>query len=259
MTAETLIHWLDALDNNTNPHTGECFSTNSCLQQTSIKSGIVQLRIATQAFIKQGQPEVLASELESLCTVLRSLEYRPTVDQLVRILRGSRSVADLSLRALPIFGQYRHQWTKAALKRQVKSIVTSTDFGLQSSAANTGSQAVSQRNQKREHPWQDEPFFQEAAFNRLEASQRSDLGEQVAALGLRKVAHQLPAFMQNARTNYPRAFEPWTDAERALLIEAMCYTNQAEVIAELFGRSSNSIRSEGKRLIYVSRQQRAVH
>ena len=85
-----------------------------------------------------------------------------------------------------------------------------------------------------------------------------ELKEKVAALGLKRAPHQLPQFMAKARVNYPRAFEPWTKEERALLTEAMCFTNEIEQLVALFGRSERSIINEGKRLIYASRKRQLV-
>jgi hypothetical protein len=64
--------------------------------------------------------------------------------------------------------------------------------------------------------------------------------------------------MARARQRLPRAFEPWSREERALLIEAMCYTNDSERLAPLFGRSAASLRDMGKKLIWNSRRESQV-
>ena len=81
---------------------------------------------------------------------------------------------------------------------------------------------------------------------------------EVEALGLRKPTDRLPAYMAKARTHLPRSFEPWTREERALLIEAMCYTNDSDKLASIFGRSAAAVREEGKRLIWDSQRTNKV-
>jgi hypothetical protein len=61
--------------------------------------------------------------------------------------------------------------------------------------------------------------------------------------------------MAVARQTYPRSFEPWVREEQALLIEAMCYTNNVEKLAAMFGRSIKSIEATGQKLIWDSQQQ----
>ena len=71
---------------------------------------------------------------------------------------------------------------------------------------------------------------------------------------LRRKADRLPEYIARARVNHPRSFEPWTKEEQALLVEAMCFTNNQEKLADIFGRTATSIVLAGQQLIYESEQ-----
>ncbi|MEL7159935.1 MAG: hypothetical protein AAFN92_04195, partial [Bacteroidota bacterium] len=107
-------------------------------------------------------------------------------------------------------------------------------------------------------PWREVPFFREATFDKLDDDKAAELSRAVTALGLRKTTDRLPEYMARARKHLPRAFEPWTREEQALLIEAMCYTNDADKLAGIFGRSAGSLTKMGQRLIYDSQQRQEV-
>ena len=115
-------------------------------------------------------------------------------------------------------------------------------------------QGPRQLRASRDEAWRTVDFFDAGDFDKLSDSKATELYREVEQLGLRKVTENLPDYMARARTHVPRAFEPWTREEKALLIEAMCYTNDCEKLAGIFGRSKSAIRQEGKRLIWNSQQ-----
>ncbi len=62
----------------------------------------------------------------------------------------------------------------------------------------------------------------------------------------------LSEYTQNARKNYPRAYESWSEKEKELLFKALKYTNDLDLLSECFQRGKGSIESCGQRLIYES-------
>lgn len=194
--------------------------------------------------------KITEREVSTLCASLRELGYGPTTTQLVKVLRGSRSIADDRLRGLPEYRRYRGVMTAAELAtalRPFEQLITGNTL-----------KAKLKTTAKAAKPWRDIDFFTTEAFDKLTEGKAADLFREVQALGVRKPTDRLPAYMARARRNLPRSFEPWTRAERALLIEAMCYTNDGGKLASIFGRSDSAVREEGKRLIWDSKQKNKV-
>lgn len=263
MTVHQLNLLLDALCRNTDPRTGLTYTDRSCLRDPAIRKGLRHLKeiLADNGVDNSGPPDRLIREV---CHQLRQLGYEPTVEQLSKLLRGSRTVVDGRLRALPHFGHYRGVYTRGEIKEVLADFSSRYPLvlGGRKSAGKAKRPApepavvvgTPSLPSEAEEDWQAVDFFAGAPFNRLSAELTADLIARVAALGLRKPTERLPAYMMRARVRLPRAFEPWTKDERALLIEAMCYTNDAEKLAELFGRSPAAMSREGKRLIWKNRK-----
>ncbi|MBB4080145.1 hypothetical protein GGR28_002775 [Lewinella aquimaris] len=186
------------------------------------------------------------AEVLALCSALRELEYKPTVTQVAKVLIGSRSIADPRLRGLPGYRKYRGTFSRKAIRELL--------LGYKSVIEGPDDKSTPQIKQSVNEPWRAIDFFTTAAFDKLSDEKATELYREVIGLGLRKSSDQLPEFMARARKNLPRAFEPWTREERALLIEAMCYTNDGEKLASIFGRSPAAVRREGQRLIYNSQK-----
>ena len=244
MTLTDLTTLLDALTQRTNPVTGELAAADSCLQQDDVQQDIVAL-INRLRDRQTAAATLTESEITELCAELRALEYSPTVAQVARVLTGSRSIADPRLRSLKGYRRYRGVFTRRVL----------TDLLKQYRELIEGPSAPPAV--RAEKPWRQVDFFDTEAFDKLTDDKATELYREVEALGLRKATDRLPDYMARARTHLPRAFEPWTREERALLIEAMCYTNDAEKLASIFGRSKSAVRQEGKRLIWNSQQRAA--
>lgn len=253
MTTQDLLSIVDSLRSGIDPLTGQRVDANSCLFSSAVKSSLTRVRNIALEQAAKPNATLDSATVQELIGELTQLGFSVAPEQLAKIFLGSRSVTSLEIRALPAYGKYRSTYSRRALLNIIKEMNKAEKWELQSSQANV-KLAVQNRP---EQPWENEPFFTEAAFDHLSPELADDFANQIDALGLSKTTEQLPEYMSKARTTLPRAYEPWTKAEKALLVEAMCYTNQAEKIAELFGRSTNSIRSMGKQLIYTSRQQRA--
>ncbi len=57
-------------------------------------------------------------------------------------------------------------------------------------------------------------------------------------------------YIKNARFQYPRAYEPWSESEKELLNKAMEYTNDLDLLTCCFKRGKGSIESCGKRILF---------
>ncbi len=214
------------------------------------------------------------AEVHTLVRRLQALGKKVSPTQLSRIYRGSRSVIDPELRSMASFGRYRAIWTEKALACRIKAMLakgTAVAVGKQVADKLAGSVAApssvlpsspisevhSLDTSMEKAAWEEETFFQEAAYDMLSDEQLASWQKQIASMALRRETEQLPAYLRAARSNYPRSFEPWQAEERALLMEVMCYTNRLDRLVEVFGRSLAALEREGKKLIYKSRQKRA--
>ena len=238
-----------ALQHRTNPLSGEIVADDSCLARPRVQGqlDVLMAELAAMAAPDAGAP-VNAMEVGHLCEQLRGLGYQPTPEQLEKVFLGSRSIADPRLRGLADYRRYRSVLTRPELRAKL---------------AVHGELIASHRDEaapppptraKVSKPWRGVDFFTTEVFDKLSEEKATELYREVTALGLRKSNDRLPAYMAKARINLPRAFEPWSREERALLIEAMCYTNAGEKLASIFGRSVKSVTEEGQRLIYGSQQ-----
>ncbi len=234
-----------------------------------------------------------AAAVTDLKAQLTRLGLKVTATQLARVYRGSRSVIHPALRLLAVFGKYRGLLTEKELVQYLNNLLKdspSSELPLEDdpllsetvelsapskaeatplAAIKAGELATAPAGSLQEmqlgasmaskatEAWQQEPFFTEAAYDQLEETHLADWKSQVEALGLRRSTERLPSYLQGARTNFPRSFEPWCGEERAILLEALCYTNRVDRLVAVFGRSAAALEREGKKLIYKSRQKSA--
>ncbi len=248
MTQKELLDLITDLRQNINPLTKEPCGGASCLTEAAIRRSL-------SALMAELAPETTAAisrkEVVGLVADLRALDYRPTVTQMSKVLTGSRSIADPRLRGLPAYRRYRGILTQRAIVEMLKAM---DGILAQPTTEESDPEAISPPVDD----WQAVDFFTEGPFDKLEEPKAQELAREVRELGLRKSSDRLPAYMARARQRLPRAFEPWTRDERALLIEAMCYTNDLGKLRMLFGRSVASLEREGKRLIWESRRHNAA-
>lgn len=251
MTANSLLDLLDALRSSVDPRTGEAFNrAESCLSDPDIRRALNRLIATVAAPPEAPDVDIPDSVIQSACTGLRELGYEPCVVQLVKVFIGSRSIADPSLKGLRAYNLYRGKYTREvihshlmAFHRRFPDVLP--EFPVVNKATV-------------HEPWREIDFFQTDTFDKLDDAKYDELKAAIRALGFRKEDGRLPAYMATARANYPRAYEPWVRDEQALLIEAMCYTNDLERLAPLFGRTTNSVEGMGQRLIYESREKQRV-
>ncbi|NJC28104.1 hypothetical protein [Neolewinella antarctica] len=255
MNAQHLIDLIDRLTTGIDPTTNRPFDLESSIvRQPNVSEALAQFKgvVLGVSTNQEGIPDSVLTETHFELT---QLGYRPTVEQIVKVLRGSRLIADPTLRAVSAYGAYRSKFSKRFIEQSVKA------FAARQPTLFSGLVTVpAKRSAKRKKtPAHSEiPFFREQDFDKLSDEKGEELMAEVTTLGLAKPTDKLPEYMAKARVNYPRAYEPWSRAEQALLIEAMCYTNDAQKIGLLFGRTKNSITGMGQKLIYESQQKKAA-
>jgi len=246
MTTQSFLEILDALCNDVDPRTGEHFERSaSCLGDAEVRSTLIKL---TKHLLK---PPTVAdavnipdSVITTACNDLRTLGYEPSIMQLAKVFIGSRSIVDRNLKGLPAYNRFRGIYTRQRIYQHLTEYQKRFPTQLRVTPASNKRTA--------DEPWREIPFFDTDGFDKLADTKATELYRAVIGLGLRKANDRLPEYMAKARINVPRAFEPWTREEQALLIEAMCYTNDAAKLADIFGRSASSLIRMGKRLIYES-------
>ena len=250
MTTSQLYDILNSLREGRHPLTGEIFNpVPNFLSTEPIRTQIDRL-----LQMLEGSDRPVSSvgaigddSVRQACRELTDLGYSPTVTQLRKLLLGSRSIADPGLRGLQTYARYRGTVSREAATRTLEAYRQRFPDQLASGK---------RTRQVKPKPWREVDFFATAAFDKLSEDKQEELSTAVSELGLHKPTNILPAYMQKARVRYPRSYEPWSSEEKALLIEAMCYTNNLDKLALIFGRSANSITTAGQRLIYDSQQRR---
>lgn len=205
--------------------------------QANIQQLIAELEGSTQVHPDGG---ITQEEVDRLHRELIELDYKPSPEQMARVLTGSRSIADARLRGLAAYARYRGKLSRREVKERLSELrLPEAEAAGKRPADDEG--------------WKGVDFFDTGAFDKLSDDKAEELKGEVNVLGFRKATERLPEYMRKARKRLPRAFEPWTREERALLVEAMCYTNDGERLAAIFGRSEAAVKREGKRLIWKSR------
>jgi hypothetical protein len=247
MTAQSLLEILDALRNGVDPRTGEVFrKQESCLGDSTVRRALNNLIKNVAVPPEPVEVNIPDAVIKSSCTGLRELGYAPCVAQLAKVFIGSRSIADHAIKGLRGYNQYRGVYTRDVIHTHLMAYSRRHPDTLPEFPA------VNKRTA--DQPWREIDFFRTDAFNKLEEAKYDELKRAVQALGLRKQDDRLPEYMARARATYPRAFEPWVRDEQALLIEAMCYTNNLDRLAALFARSAASVEKMGQRLIFESKE-----
>lgn len=247
MTTDSLIDLLEALRNGVDPRTGETFNKReSCLRDPATGralNSLIRTLVVPPEVVEVDIPDRIIKEV---CQELRALGYQPSVMQVAKVFIGSRSIVDRNLKALTSYNRYRGIYKRQLIHRHLM------DFHRRQP---TILPEFPDREVKTVHePWKEIDFFRTEAFDKLDSAKETELRQAIASLGLRKDDTRLPEYMAVARERYPRSYEPWIREEQSLLIEAMCYTNDTERLAAIFGRSVKSVERTGQRLIWESQE-----
>jgi hypothetical protein len=245
MTTQALLNLLHALRANVNPLTGEDAGQESRLLEPDVRGALNRLIRAVNEK-RQESVDIPEQVIMDACRDLRELGYAPSVGQLAKVFIGSRSIVDRRLKGIPAYNQFRGVFTRKMIHKFLMAYHRQFPERLPE---------FPPKNKVTVHqPWKTVTFFEETGFDHLEEAKAVELYRAVQALGLRRKADRLPEHIVRARAKYPRSFEPWTREEQALLVEAMCYTNDREKLADIFGRTPTSIVLAGQQLIYESEQ-----
>lgn len=247
MTAQSVLEILEALRSCVDPRTGEAYrKQDSCLGDPAVRRALNNLIKNVVVPPEPVEIEIPDAIIESTCTGLRELGYAPCVAQLAKVFIGSRSIADRSIKGLRGYNQYRGIYTRDLIHTHL--------IGYSRRHPEVLPEFPTVNKRTADEPWREIDFFRTDPFHKLEEDKYDELKCAVQAFGLRKQDNRLPEYMARARATYPRAFEPWVRDEQALLIEAMCYTNDLARLAALFARSEASVEKMGQRLIFDSKE-----
>lgn len=116
-------------------------------------------------------------------------------------------------------------------------------------AIDTLKQEKGLNKKEKNEPWRVVDFFKKERFNTLSEEAINNLKQQINQLGIVK-KENLSDYIRRARLNYPRSHEAWSDREKALLWEALKFTNDLELLSKCFQRGMGAIESCGQHLIY---------
>ena len=102
-----------------------------------------------------------------------------------------------------------------------------------------------------DRPWKEIEFFDQDMFNTLSKQYTAKLSDAIARIPLRKEASDFKTeSVAIARQVYPRAYEAWEQQENDLLLKTLRYTNNLDILSEIFQRGQGAIRSQGQKLLY---------
>jgi len=241
MDINRAITILEALAAGCSPATGEKVHDESVLNEREV---IRALQIAIDKLknrpSSQNYGGVMISEddIRAALEVFEKENLNPTVSRLAGFFLATRRFKNEHIVSNEHYGKYKGIYQKGQL----------IDFFAHYFSE---SEPLPHNTSWEADPWKKIDFFQKAAFNKLSEAAINQLKGKVKDLGIVKTDN-LSEHVLNARIVYPRAYEPWTDAEKELLRKALQYTNDLDLLSRCFQRGPGSIESCGKRLIYES-------
>jgi hypothetical protein len=109
-------------------------------------------------------------------------------------------------------------------------------------------------NEEKKNLYKEVDFFRLEKFNKFTIEMINLLKQRVNAIEISK-SENLSEYILNSRVNFPRAYEPWSVAEKELFRNALKYTNDLDLLCECFQRGKGSIESYGQKLIYESQNE----
>lgn len=235
------IEILEALAAGCSPTTGEIVDQKSVLNERDV---IRALQVAIDQLKTDVRPvdpdvEIDLKDIDSVFELFDEVEERPTVRKLVGFFLGNRKFKKERVVSDPQYGKYQGLLQQGQL----------FDFFTKYKAEHPFHFRGNQKNNR----YREIDFFQKEPFNHLSEPSIKQLKEKVELLGVQKTEN-LSEIVQNARINHPRAFESWTEHEKALLKRAIDYTNDLDLLSACFQRGKGAIESCGQRLIYEAQQ-----
>ncbi len=239
MNTNKAIKILEALASGCSPTTGEVIQHETILNERDV---IRALQLAIDQ-LKSGIPkenfdiEISNNEVNRAIQLFREAERAPTSNNLTEFFLGTTQFQHTNIVSHELYGKYRNRYSKGLL----------LDFLEQYLVVNNLPNKTNSENE----PYRKIDFFQKEKFNRLNNEDIIRLKERINKIGILK-NDNLSEYVQNARKNYPRAYEAWSEEEKQLLGSAITFTNDLDLLSECFQRGHGSIESYGQRLIYDS-------
>lgn len=172
-------------------------------------------------------------DIQAAIQLYTSINQNPSPHRLIGLFLGTNKIKHYSLITSQLFGKYRSNYTEGQLLDffsayfRVHKINETSTIDLYSEI----------------------DFFKKDKFNTLTENAIRQLKEKVNELGIERI-YNLSENVMNARIIHPRAYEPWSDKEKALLTKALEFTNDLDLLSICFQRGKGSIEACGLRLIY---------
>lgn len=239
---------LEALASGYSPATGAIIENESVLNERNViralQIAINRLKREEDAMPQQTAVEISDEEINTAMRLFEDHNTSPAHGRLACFFLASRFAKEGFLRSHELYGKYKGIYQRGQLM----------DFF----AAYFGKAGLS-RYGKRIKKEVDElrarsDFFQKELFNNLSEEAEAQLQSKVNELEMSRTEN-LSDLVKNARKNYPRSYEPWTDIEEELLWEALQYTNDLRLLSRCFQRGQVGIEQRGQLLIARSKEQ----
>lgn len=236
MNLDKALQVLEALASGCSPKTGEIITDESILNERDV---IRALQVAIdllkkETFINQNNIDIQSEEIENVKSIFGEKSISLTTNKLVGFFLGIRKFKDFTIINNKLYGKYSGVYTQGQLIDFFSEYLGENGLG-----------------KNKDETYREIDFFQKERFNRLTENAINQLKEKINEIGVLKTEN-LSEYTQNARQNYPRAYESWSEKEKELLFKALRYTNDLDLLSECFQRGRGSIESYGQKLIYES-------
>lgn len=231
------IEVLDALASGCSPITGEVIVGETILNEREV---IRSLQIAIDYLraklpLNKGVIEITDDEILKMQNLFAEKSIKISENNFTGFFLGKKKFKDEDVIGNELYGKYNKVYSKGQLIDFFNLYLTENK-----------SKTIEDFEYKKID------FFQKKVFNNLSENAIKQLKEKISKLGIIKTEN-LSEYVLNARKNYPRAYESWTDVEKELLLKALKYTNDLDLLSECFQRGKNSIESMGQKLIFESK------
>lgn len=269
MTLEETLKILDSLAAGFHPETGEELPNDSVCNSRSViralQMAIDNIRtnynnsnsIRQQSFkkstsnasSKNGSFESQSINIDEYLTdkklfdylqAFKEINFNPTVARIGKSLIGTKAKSIYQhVKDFPFYGILENATTYSTIKP-----IIATFFEKHEEVINEEYLTI-------DKPWEKIEFFEQAEFNQLTEYTVNQLTATIAELTLkRSVSNMSSEAMIIARKIFPRAYEPWEQQENSLLLKTLRYTNNLELLSQIFKRGPGAIRSQGQKLLY---------
>ncbi|MBI9066408.1 MAG: hypothetical protein JEZ09_03880 [Salinivirgaceae bacterium] len=237
MEKNTVIEILEALASGYSPTTGEELEKDNVLNERNV---IRALQIAINelklnSYTNRKEIQISEEDIRNSIEVFKQSKINLTPNRLTNFLLGVKKFKQEEINKNELYGKYKFIKTKGFLTDHLTEFLN--EF------------YPSTKKERNEDPWSNIDFFQQQTFNKLSENAINQLKQKVSELEITKVEN-LSEYIQKARIQYPRAYEPWSDKEKELLNKALDFTNDIDLLTSCFLRGKGAIESYGKRLLY---------